>query len=262
LLIIVWCVVIAWYSSRALRVQKQSDVTKACDFGDGSLGGRGANAAMTTGSPRRRSGSMRSGCAILLVAAVFMAVFSSAMELFWTRIDQRRFPWAYEDSGRPALVGQWVGALTTARGERRPLMLDLRLDPLKFSNGRRQRRSRSRAFRRATSDKLVGELRMCGGPVLQRFTLHGNNLDDDASHFRLSFYPADSVPPDGLAPSRLAGTWNHQDSLKIEADLYERRGKGAVTNSADPVTGKPQPGALHRGAESDFRALCGELAGR
>jgi hypothetical protein len=32
--IVLWCVVIAWYSSRALRVEKQSEVTKACDFSD------------------------------------------------------------------------------------------------------------------------------------------------------------------------------------------------------------------------------------
>jgi hypothetical protein len=32
--IVVWCVMIAWYSSRALRVEKQSEVTKACDFSD------------------------------------------------------------------------------------------------------------------------------------------------------------------------------------------------------------------------------------
>jgi hypothetical protein len=32
--IILWCLVIAWYSSRALRVERQSEVTLACDFSD------------------------------------------------------------------------------------------------------------------------------------------------------------------------------------------------------------------------------------
>ncbi len=32
--IFVWCIVIAWYSSRALRVEKQSDVTRSCDYSD------------------------------------------------------------------------------------------------------------------------------------------------------------------------------------------------------------------------------------
>jgi hypothetical protein len=218
---------------------------------------------MMMGSSRRRSGwSARSGCAILLIAAVLMVAFSSAMRLFWTRVDQHRFPWAYADAGHRALVGQWVGSLITARGERRPMMLDLRLAPLRFSSGRRRRARPGGAYRRATSDKLVGTLEMCGGPVTQHFTLHGNNTDDDASHFRLSFAVADSTPPDGLAPSHLRGTWNHKDSLKIEAELYERRGPGAVTNSADPVTGQPQLGALHRASESEFRALCAAMSVR
>jgi hypothetical protein len=29
-----WCVVIAWWSSRSLRVERQTDVTRACDFSD------------------------------------------------------------------------------------------------------------------------------------------------------------------------------------------------------------------------------------
>ena len=32
--ILVWCLVIAWYSSRASRVEKQTDVTRACDYSD------------------------------------------------------------------------------------------------------------------------------------------------------------------------------------------------------------------------------------
>ena len=60
-----------------------------------------------------RSFGKRFGCVgVVVVALVLLAAFSSAMELFWTRIDQRRFPWAYEESGRPTLIGLWVGSLT------------------------------------------------------------------------------------------------------------------------------------------------------
>lgn len=31
---LVWCLVIAWWSSRAARVEKQTEVTRACDFSD------------------------------------------------------------------------------------------------------------------------------------------------------------------------------------------------------------------------------------
>ncbi len=204
------------------------------------------------------AGRTRLGCVVLLVAIAAMILFRNGMELFWTRVDQRRFPWAYTDSGRPALVGTWVGSLTTATGAKRGMLLDLRLAPLRFGSGRRRGGNRG-AYRKATSDKLVGELRLCGGTAPQRFTLHGNNLDDDASRFRLSFAVADSTPPDGLAPSHLRGTWNHEDSLRIEADLYQRRGVSAITDGADPETGRPQLGALHRGGEADFRTACNRM---
>jgi hypothetical protein len=186
-----------------------------------------------------------------------MAAFSGAMELFWTRIDQRRFPWAYAETGRPTLTGTWVGMLTTGRGAQRGLYLEVRLAPLDFDGGRRRKGGMSDAFRRSKSDKLVGELRMCGGPNgEQRFTFHGNDVTDDASRFRLGFYPADSVPPDGLAPSHLRGAWDGRDSLRIEADLYMRRGAAASTISNDPDLGAPQLGALHRAEPREYAKLC------
>ena len=198
-----------------------------------------------------------SGLLVLVLALVAMVGFSSAMELFWTRIDRHRFPWAYDDAGRPTLTGTWVGALTTGRGARRGLFLELELEPLRFGRGRR-----NGAFRRAGSDKLVGQLYMCGGPNGQQwFELHGNNLSDDGSRFQLSFrVPERTTPPDGLAPSHLRGMWNGRDSLRVEADLYLRRGAATITSSADPETGPPQPGALHRAALQEFRTTCNGLA--
>jgi len=201
-----------------------------------------------------------SGWVVLVIALVAMVGFSQAMELFWTRIDQHRFPWAYDRSGRPTLTGTWVGSLTTARGARRGLYLDLELEPLKFGGG--SRGHRHGAFRRAQSDKLVGELLLCAGPYReQRLELHGNELADDASRFRLSFrVPEGTTPADGLTPSNLRGMWNGRDSLRVEADLYLRRGASAITDGADAETGAPQPGALHRAALAEFRATCHRLA--
>ena len=197
-----------------------------------------------------------SGWVVLIIVIAGVAVFSSAMRLFWIRIDQHRFPWAYARAGRPTLTGTWVGALTTARGARRGLYLELELEPLRF--GRR----RHGAYRHAQSDKLVGELRTCGGPNgTQRFEVHGNNVTDDASAFRLGFHvPDGTTPPDGLTPSNLLGMWDGRDSLKVEAHLYLRRGAAAITDGADPETGAPQPGALHRADQREFLATCNRLA--
>jgi hypothetical protein len=111
-----------------------------------------------------------------------------------------------------------------------------------------------------TSMKLERN-KSCGGQGQQRFTVNGTAVADDGSRFRLSFYSADSVPPDGLAPSHLRGTWNQRDSLHIEADLHMRQGKSAITDSADPETGPPQPGALHRAGANEYPALCRRLRG-
>lgn len=221
---------------------------------------------MSSEIPREDTGRMRRkmrnryGCAVLVLAVFLIAAFAGALELFWTRVDQRRFPWAYAETGRPTLTGTWVGMLETNRGARRGLYLDLRLKPIDFESGRRRRGGANQVFRRKYSEKLVGELRMCGGPKgEQRFTITGNNVTDDASRFRLGFSPADSVPTDGLAPSHLRGAWDLRDSLRIEADLHVRQGAAAITNSADPETGQPQPGALHRAQPNEYAALCERL---
>ena len=67
------------------------------------------------------------------------------------------------------------------------------------------------------------------------------------------------TPLDGLAPSHLRGMWNGRDSLRVEADLYLQRDASAITNTSDPETGAPQPGALHRADAREFSATCHRL---
>ena len=57
----------------------------------------------------------------------------------------------------------------------------------------------------------------------------------------------------------MRGTWNQRDSLRIEADLYLREGKSAITSTADLETGTPLAGALHRANSNDYPALCARL---
>ena len=63
---------------------------------------------MSPGRAQRATGRKirnRYGCAVLVGAVALIAAFSGALELFWTRVDQRRFPWAYVETGRPTLTG-------------------------------------------------------------------------------------------------------------------------------------------------------------
>jgi hypothetical protein len=203
---------------------------------------------------RRRKSPFRTlgGC---LVVVVGLALFSGAIELFWKRLDQRRFPWGYPDSGQPALVGTWVGTLTTGGGVRRGVYMDLRLEPLRAP---RRRGRGGYLLRQQRRSNFEGEVRLCGGVREQRFAItQGRYEDDKASRFNLGLSPADSTQPDGLAPSHIRGRWDGRDSLALEADVHMRRGQSAISGGDDPNTGKPATLGMGRGDEAKFRALCG-----
>jgi hypothetical protein len=101
---------------------------------------------------------------------------------------------------------------------------------------------------------------VCAAPRrVQHFTAWGEPADDAASRFHLSLSPADSVPPDGLAPSHIRGRWDGGDSLALEASLYLRRGKSAISSTDDPDTRGDTPVTMTRGTEAAFDSLCSRL---
>ena len=72
--------------------------------------------------------------------------------------------------------------------------------------------------------------------------------------------PTDTLPPpEGLAPSHLYGRFDGSDSLALEASLYLRQGKAAISGSDDPDTGRRTRLTLRRGTEATFTALCDRL---
>ena len=201
---------------------------------------------------------------LLCIVAPMLVLWLSLAGLLnaqWTRLDQRRFPWAYAESGHPTLTGVWTGRLTTGQGTRRGLLLDLQLVPLNFGRaGRRTGGMNFRYIHRRASDNLTGTLRLCGGPRgEQRFSVRGNVVADDASRFQLRIGVADSTPADGLTPAALRGSWNQHDSLRVDADLYVSHRGARVANPRDAETNTPQRGALHRADSSELRRVCETL---
>jgi len=187
--------------------------------------------------------------------------FGGFADAQWTRLDQRRFPWAYAESGQPTLTGVWAGRLTTDQGNRRGMLLHLELVPLKFPRrGTRSGGWNLRFFHRSASDNLAGQLYLCGAALgEQHFTVRGNIVANDPSRFQLSVSVADSDAADGLAPRTLRGTWDARDSLGVNADLYVRYRGQAVSLPHASETTRPQPGALHRAESTEFRTLCERL---
>lgn len=216
--------------------------------------------ALPPGPRPPKKGLGKTGCLALVGALIF---FTWGMELFWTRLDERRFPWMYTKAGRSTLVGTWVGTLTSGGGKRRAVLLHIERQPLNFSTRRgRGGRGSNRMFRRAYGEKLDGHATFCGAPKEQHFTLNGSNQTMDASQFRLSFSPSDSVPPDGLAPSFMRGSWDQRDALDLEVDLYLRKGASAISSTDDPDTGRNGRVTMRRGDDAAFRALCSQMRGR
>lgn len=207
---------------------------------------------MSPGTQRKRGGCLRTLGGFVLVIAVVL-LFGKAMELFWMRLDERRFPWGYPRAGRATLVGMWVGTLVTGGGTRLGLFVDIRMVPAVITSTRGRTRVRSER-----QGKLEGEVRLCTATGhVQRFTANGDTQDDRAAaHFYLSLYPADIPPADGLAPSHLRGRWAGGDSIALEADVHLRTGTAASSSTGDPDTGQTAAASLHRAGEAKFAALC------
>ena len=199
----------------------------------------------------------KSGCGCvpgLLGLGIFLALVIGGHYLA-INIDKRRFPWGYADSAQPPLVGTWVGPFTTGSGKRLAMMIDIELVPL----GRDRRYTPIVRTRR--HGWLEGRVLVCDGPGRVRYLeASGEPNDDRASRFHLATSPADSLPaPEGLAPSHLYARWDGTDSLALEAALYLRRGKSAITQSDSPDTGRNTRLTLRRGTEATFTALCNRL---
>ena len=198
---------------------------------------------------RRRSGC---GCGSGLAVLAFVIVFAIAMDVVGTRIDRWRFPWGYPDTGRPSLAGTWVGPITTGSGRQLGMLLELKMAPLGSS------RRRSVLFRTRRNRWFEGRVLVCESRGrVQHYTIYGAPDDTkNGSRFHLSMTPADSVPIDGLSPSHLKGTWGGGDSVDLLVSLYLRKGKSAISSTADPDTGPDARASLKRGSDTAFNAIC------
>ena len=188
-----------------------------------------------------------------VVAFAVVVAFALAMEAVGRTVDRARFPWGYPDSGHPALAGAWVGTLVTASGQRLGMLMAIELAPLD-----RGHRRHAPLFRTRRSRWLEGRVLVCTIPGgIRRFEADGKPYDTDAaSRFHLAMSPADSVPPDGLSPSHIQARWSGGDAVDLAVSLYMRKGKGAITSTADPDTGHDQQVTLKRGTEAQFTSLC------
>ena len=176
-----------------------------------------------TREPSERDMKRKSGCGPGLIGLGLLIGFVFGEHYLAMYIDKRRFPWAYADSGRPLLVGTWVGAFTTRSGNRLAMLLDMQLVPL----GRDEKGTPIIRTDRH-GGWLEARVLVCDGPGrVRHLAAWGRPNDNQASRFHLGTSPTDSgPPPEGLAPSHIYGQWvsaGHRSRCGAERMRRSRR---------------------------------------
>jgi hypothetical protein len=197
-------------------------------------------------SPRARRGISKA-LAVLVIGGI-------AVWYVGQRLDHWMYPWADTTSGRPVLLGSWVGQLTT--GGKRPRVVWMEIVREQRPRATRHRRCRG------CDDGIEGTLRTCDerGRIWQ-YRLSGTPEDRAVTRLQGSTQPIDSPPPDGLSLSSFRGSWDGADALNLEVQFYWRKGASAITSSADPDTQGWVPLPLRRNTKAEFTARCKRIAG-
>ncbi|MEP6691954.1 MAG: hypothetical protein ABJD07_12420 [Gemmatimonadaceae bacterium] len=185
------------------------------------------------------------------VALFACGVVFGASRLFSHVMDTFYYPWDAPANGHPPLTATWVGAMKTGSGKPRSVVFTMR----------RVRTRRGGGGRCPQCGAIVGSATTCDElGQLREYRISGTAEDRHATRLHVSTFPVRKPPPDGLELSTVRGSWSG-DSLHFEAEFHWRKGKSAISDTADPDTRGWVPLPLARGTESDFRAQCARIVG-
>jgi hypothetical protein len=181
---------------------------------------------------------------------VIIALVASAL-LPWRVLDRLFLPWAFEHGGRPALTGDWVGALTTATGRPRGVRFEMYLPEPGGDAGL------VRDWRSAPYGELAGTARVCDerGQV-RSYTIDGEPEDRQATRLSLHASPAETPAPEGLTLSWIKGAWDRAGRLDLLVTFYWEKDGAAISGAAYPATRAEAALRMTRGGAAEFRAVC------
>jgi len=180
----------------------------------------------------------------------FTAVVVGGGRTLMRLLDRATNPWAY---GFPTLAGEWVGRATSGGGTPQTVYLELE---------RTQRELRYGGTIPSTCgaglcSAIDGRALTCDATRrIRTLSLTGWPLTRDGARFRVLMVPVDSPAIDGLTVNTFESQWDGADAITGSVGFVRRRGVSAMTDGADPHTGRPGTVALHRGSEDEFRRLC------
>ncbi len=163
-------------------------------------------------------------------------------------------PWAFEQSGRPALTGGWVGNLTTATGQTYGVLLEIFLPEPKGRGGL------VRDWENAPYGEIAGTARSCdvNGQV-RVYTIDGEPEDRQATQITFYATPNEEPAPNGLTLSWVKGGWDGANHLTLTVELYWRQDESAISGPEYPDTQSEAVLPMIRGSEEDFQSICDQI---
>jgi hypothetical protein len=200
---------------------------------------------MNAGRPFSKRAVGCLGALVFLVVGMFFVGGASYL------IDCAFNPWAHSPTGRPTLVGSWVGRVTSPSGQARALFLEMH----------RSTTSRGGYSTCHTCPRIEGTAKLCGSEAdVRPHDVWGGPDSWDGSRFHLQVATAKGQQPrPGLQAGSMRGAWSG-DALDMSMlfRFYNERGAG-VYASDNPDVNVPAKFAMARGGETDFLAECRKL---
>lgn len=189
----------------------------------------------------------------MLAGVVFLIAIGLSF-LAGPLFDRLFAPWAFEQTGRPALTGSWVGQLTTATGQTYGMLLELLLPEPSGRAGL------VRDWENAPYGELAGTARLCDELSQVRvYTIEGEPEDRQAAHFTFYASPSETPAPNGLTISWVKGIWDGADRLTLTAQLYWEQDGSAISGAGYPDTEAEATLPMTRGGEKEFEAICTQV---
>jgi hypothetical protein len=184
---------------------------------------------------------------------VIVVVVASAV-LIPRLLDRLLLPWAY---GQTALTDRWVGSFTTATGQQRGMLLDMRLAEAEGRGGL------VRDWEHSPHGDLAGTARLCDerGEV-RAFDIAGEPDNFRATRLTFHLSPVEAPPPEGLTPNWVQGVWDRSNSLDLQVGFHWRKGDGSISGPEYPDTMTTAMAHLERGDETAFQDICAVLRQR
>jgi hypothetical protein len=193
-------------------------------------------------TPRRRKRWV-AGALLLLLLGTFSVVVPPVVDFVLFA------PWAYDYFGRSTLTGNWIGHVTTPRGARYVVYLELHRYTTSRGNPSRVRHGRA---------AIDGAAWWCAHHIPSTTAPLYGSADRSASDVRLGVDDPEPLRA-GLGPSTFRGVW-HGSTLVVQVGFRRLNAQGAaISSSTNPDDTQTVTMTLRKGQHNAYQSACARL---